>query len=40
MLYIHKMSERLDQEILDLLEEGRILAENKCGSESNGSLFR
>jgi len=34
------MSERSDQEISDLLEEGRILAGNKCGSESNGSPFR
>jgi len=40
MLYIHKMGERLDQKILDLLEEGRILAGNKCRSENNGSLFR
>jgi len=34
------MRERSDQEIADLLEEGRILAGNKCGSESNGGLFR
>jgi len=40
MLYLHKMRERSDQEISDLLEEGRILTGNKCGSESNGSLFR
>jgi len=40
MLHIHKMSERSDQEISDLLEEGRIMAGNKCGSENNGNLFR
>jgi len=40
MLYIQKVKEGSDQEILDLLEEGRILAGIKSGSENNGSLFR
>jgi len=36
-----KVREGLDQEISDLLEEGRILAGNNCGgSENSGSLYR
>jgi len=35
-----QMREGLDREISVLLEEGRILAGNKYGSENNGSLFR
>jgi len=40
MLYIHREGGWSDHGITDLLEEGRKMVGNNCGSKNSGSLFR